>query len=57
MYFLTPRRPTKISSATAGCGKFAAGQRDPYCPNRILFHFPALKIVKKNEEMKQNAVG
>ena len=24
---------------------------------RILFHFPALKIVKQNEEMKQNAVG
>ena len=27
-----------------------------YCPHRILFHFPALKIVKQNEEMKQNAV-
>ena len=27
-----------------------------YCPHRILVHFPALKIVKQNEEMKQNAV-
>ena len=24
-----------------------------YFPHRILFHFPALKIVKQNEEMKQ----
>ena len=28
-----------------------------YCPHRILFHFQALKIVKQNEERKQNAVG
>ena len=28
-----------------------------YCPHRQLFHFPGLKTVKQNKEMKQNAVG